>query len=286
MSTTKKKLEKIQKATGQKINSYKVINAGGESLVIEVNGVWIFRFPRNQILKDKTKEQLNFIASFSKVSPLQLPAPRYIEQDFIGYKKIPGKPLYKTNLKKLTEQERVKIAEQIGLFLKTLHGYKDKHIDFDTGYLIMRKEDYKTCPKIIAKYLTIAEQGALNIKLRKIANNPLNFEKPATIIHGDFYFNNIIWDSKRKIITGVIDWSNAGIGVPAMDFIMLADFNSGINDKFLKNILKYYGTNGDNLFYQIKENAIIDVMNWFWTFYKEKKSKGIARMIKKLKKIL
>ncbi len=198
MSTTKEKIESIKKATGFKINSYKVINVGGENLVIEVNNTWIFRFPRNQVLRDKTKEQLNFLASFSKISLLKVPNPRYIEQDFIGYKKIPGKPLYKTNLKKLTENERTKIAEQIGLFLKTLHNYKNKHIDFDTGYLIMRKEDYNTCPKEIAKYLNSCERKSLEAKLKLIKENHLNFEKPTTIIHGDLYFNNILWNSKRK----------------------------------------------------------------------------------------
>lgn len=286
MLTTKEKLEKIKKATGFEIKSYKVINVGGENLVIEINDDWIFRFPRNQILGDKMKRQLNFLASFSKISPLEVPSLKYIEQDFIGYKKIPGRPLYKTNLKKLTEEERTIIAEQIGLFLKALHNYKDKHIDFDTGYLVMRKEDYKSCPKVIARYLTTSEKNALNVRLRRIANNLLNFEKPTTIIHGDFYFYNIIWDAEKKKITGVIDWSNAGLGIPAMDFIMLDDFNSYKNDKFLKNILKSYGAKGDDLFFQIKENAIIDVMNWFWTYYKEKRPKCMARMIKKLKKIL
>jgi len=255
-------------------------------LIIEINGKWIFRFPRNPISKENTKERLDFLISFAKKSSLKIPTPKYIENNFIGYEKIQGSHPHPTNIKKLSEKDKLRIAKQIGLFLKDLHNFKSKKINFDTGYLVMRKGDYETCPKEIAKYLDEDEIRVLETKLKAIENNPLNFKKPTSIIHGDFYFNNIIWNPDKKVITGVIDWANLGLGIPAMDFIMLADFNGNKNDKFLKEILKYYGAKGDDLFFQIKENAIIDTMNWFWSYYKESNSKGVAGMIKKLKKIL
>ncbi|MFA6106160.1 MAG: aminoglycoside phosphotransferase family protein [Patescibacteria group bacterium] len=286
MLNVKEKIKEIQEATGLKISSYKIINRGFESLIIEVNKKWIFRFPRNQGLRKKTKERLNYLASFSMVSPLKIPEPKFIENGFIGYKKIPGKPFYPANFKKLTEKEKTKTAKQIGLFLKTLHAHKNKRIDFNTGYLVMRKEDYKTPPLTIAKRLNLDERKALKAKIGIIAKNPLNFKKPSSIIHGDLNFNNILWDPEKKSITGIIDWAELGLGMPAMDFIMLADFNVKKNDKFLKEILKYYGVKGNDLLFQIKENAIIDVMNWFWSYHKEKNQKGMARMIGKLKRIL
>lgn len=286
MPDEKEKIESIQKATGLKINSYKVINRGAESLIIEVNEEWIFRFPRSSIFKEKMRKRLNFLVSFSKISPLKIPAPKYIEQDFIGYKKIPGQPLYPTNIEKLTEKEKLMIAKQLGLFLKALHGYRNKQINFDTGYLVMRKKDYWNCPAPITQYLNTGECKNLTARLKSIAKNSENFEKPTTIIHGDLNFNNILWDPNKKVITGILDWSDAGFGIPAMDFIALADFNKKINDQFLRDILVYYGAKNDDLFFQIKENAIIEVMNWFW-FYKEKKlTKDMARIIKKLKRIL
>ena len=280
------KIEEIKRVTNIKVNSYKTITRGGESLIIEINGKWIFRFPRNSISKENTKERLDFLISFAKISPLKIPIPKYIEDGFVGYEKIQGSHPRPTNIKNLTERDRLKIAKQIGLFLKGLHNFKSKKINFDTGYLVMRKDDYITCPKEISKYLNTDEIKNLEVKLKAIANNPLNFKKPTSIIHGDFYFNNIIWNPDKKVITGVIDWANLGLGTPAMDFIMLADFNKNKNDKFLKNILKYYGAKGDDLFFQIKENAIIDTMNWFWSYYKENNSKGVVKMIKKLKNIL
>jgi len=286
MSNTKEKIEKIRNITGLEINSYKIINKGAESIIIEINEKWIFRFPRNLKLRKNTKERLNFLISFSKVSPIKIPEPKYIENDFIGYEKIYGKPLYPSNIYKLNNKDKNKIAKQLGLFLKTLHNYKNDYINFDTGYLVMRKKDFITCPKEIAKHLNAKEKKILETKFKVIKNNPLSFKKSTTVIHGDFHFNNILWDPQTKNITGVIDWSELGLGIPAMDFIMLANFNISKNDKFLKEILKYYGSDNDDLFFQIKENAITDVLNWYWTYYIEKNSKGMDRIIKKLKRIL
>lgn len=286
MPDEKEKIESIKKATGLKINSPKVINRGSESLIIEINEEWIFRFPRSSVSKEKMSKRLNFLISFSKISPLKIPVPKYIEQDFIGYKKIPGQPLYPTNIEKLAKNEKLKIAKQLGLFLKALHNYKNKQINFDTGYLVMRKKDYSNCPEPITQHLNTDECKKLTARLKSIAKNPVNFEKPTIIIHGDLNFNNILWDQNKKIITGILDWSDSGLGIPAMDFIALADFNKKSNDQFLKDILSYYGSKNNDLFIQIKENAIIEVINWFW-FYKEKKqTKNMARIIKKLKKIL
>lgn len=280
------KIEQIKKTTGIKIGSYKTINKGGESTIIEVDEKWIFRFPRNTIFKEKIEKRLEFLKYFPKVSPLNVPVPKYIGDGFIGYRKIPGTHISPTTIERLSEKDRFKIAKQLGLFLRTLHNFRSDKIKFDTGYLVMRKDDYKSPPKQIAKYLIPQEQKIFQSRFDQIANNPLNFIKPTAIIHGDFYYNNILWNPEKVQLTGVIDWNDSGLGIPAMDFIMLADFSKAKNDRFLREILSVYGVKDDNLFNQIKENYIIDVMNWFWTYEKEGKPKSKARMIKKLKRIL
>ena len=204
----------------------------------------------------------------------------------IGYRKIGGTPFYQSYLKNLSKEDRQQVARQLGLFLKVLHGHKDRHITFDTGYLVMRKEDYQSCPVEIAKYLNKNESNTLALRLRKIADNPDNFQKPTTIIHGDLNFNNILWDKNKKTITGIIDWSDMGLGIPAMDFIMLADFTGSRNDQYLRDILSWYGDKNDKLFYQVKDNAVIDIMNWFWFYKMHNNFKGVSKIIKKLKVFL
>ena len=279
-----KKIKKIQEVTKIKVNSYKVVNRGADSLIIEVNDRWIFRFPRKHAFRKKMKERLNFLIYFAKVSPIKIPAPEYMEDDFIGYKKISGKHLYRSSIERLHRKDKLKIAKQIGLFLKALHSFKSKYVKYETGYLTMYRKDLDYSNWSFKKYLSKNELKNLHGKLDAILANDNNFIKPTTIIHGDLHFNNILWNPKKKTITGVIDWGEVGLGVPAMDFIGILDFNKKSNDKFLKDILTYYGAKNDDLFQQIKENAIIDTMNWFWWYEKNNQPEGMTRIIKKIKK--
>ena len=86
-------------------------------------------------------------------------------------------------------------------------------------------------------------------------------------------------------MTGIIDWSAVGRGIPALDFIALADFTTNRNDRFLKEIIRGYGGD-DALFNQVKENAILEVINWYWCFENRNDRKGMTRTIKRLKRIL
>jgi aminoglycoside 2''-phosphotransferase len=265
------KLNKIQTDTGIKINSHNIINSGADSILIEINDIWMFRFPKEKDSIKKMIDRLTFLSYFSKQSPLKIPDPKYIGEDYIGYKKISGIVIGSEGLKNLTSEDKQKIAKQLGKFLKELHNFEANSITFQTGYHIMRIEDYEKAPEILKDYLTPKEFEQLNIKHQEIKNNPDNFVTPSSIIHGDFNFNNILWNKEAKEITGIIDWAEAGLGIPAMDFIGIADFNDPKNDEFLKDILSHYGKSEDKLFIQIKQNSIIETMNWFWWYYKNNK---------------
>jgi|GEM_PF-6387927 len=280
------KIERIRKLTRIKVDTFKVNNTGGESLIIDINNKWIFRFPRTNLMLKKSIESFKFQESFAKVSPVKVPIIKYLAEDFIGYKKLAGRHISPSTIERLSVKDKIKIAKELGSFLKALHSFKSNKITKDTGYLVMRKKDYQTCPKEIVKHLNSKETNHLKLQFKAIANNKMNFTANKKIIHGDFHFNNILWNFEKKKLTGVIDWSEAGYGVPAMDFIMLADFSKPKNDIFLKNMLLAYGEKDGNLFNQIKENYIIDVMNWYWTYLQEDKPKSQARTIKKLKRIL
>src|SRR4051794_30155057 len=105
----------------------------------------------------------------------------------------------------------------------------------------MRHGYDRACPEPFATYLSADERRRLDARLEAVADNPTNLVEPTRIIHGDLYFKNILWDEASGAITGVIDWFALGLGVPAMDFIALADFNARRNDRFLQEILRAYG---------------------------------------------
>ena len=87
-------------------------------------------------------------------------------------------------------------------------------------------------------------------------------------------------------MTGIIDWSNMGLGIPAVDFAGLADFHTRRNDDFLRTMLAWYGSTDDSLFSQIKACSVIEAMNWFWFYQMRDDTKGIVRIVAKLKRML
>lgn len=275
----------IERATGLPVRAHRVIDHGAAHLVIEVDDEWIFRFPRGPSSSAETPKRWSFLASFASRSPIAVPEPVYVTDWFVGYRKIPGSPLHPAQVERLDEGDRQRIARQLGLFLAALHRCRDERIDFDAGLLVMRHGYDRTCPEPFAMYLDAREHGRLEARLAAISDNPANFVEPTSIIHGDLYSGNILWDRKTKSITGVIDWSEVGLGIPAMDFIALADFTTSRNDDFLRAILSWYGAD-EALFRQVKENTVIEVLNWLWFHQMRNDAAGLKSTIDRLRHML
>ena len=284
-------IEIIESATGLRIHSSKILSGHSGTLVLEVNDEWVFRFSTSGPWPVKTHKQLDFLARFASRSPVAIPEPAFVTEHFFGYKKIagnlftPGDPFSPAEMERLGREDKQHIAKQFGLFLSALHQSHDDSIDFDTGYLSLRKGYFRSTPVNLREHLRVSERRRLDAKLEAVADNPANFVEPTRIIHGDLCIGNILWDNSRGTITGVIDWSEMGLGIPAMDFVALADFTTNRNDQFLSEIVRWYGLD-DSLFNQIKANAIIEVLNWFWFHENRKDRDGMVRAMTRLKSIL
>jgi aminoglycoside 2''-phosphotransferase len=275
----------IERATGLPVRTHKVIDHGAAHLVIEVDDEWIFRFPRGGASSEESPKRWRFLTTFATQSPVAVPEPVYVTDQFIGYRKIAGSPLHPAHIERLDAGDRQRIAKQLGLFLSALHRCRDERIDFDAGLLVMRHGYDRTCPEPLTSYLDVGERRKLDARLAAIAGNPANFVEPTSIIHADLYFGNILWDRKSKCITGIIDWSEMGLGIPAMDFLGLADFTTSRNDDFLRSILAWYG--GDEaLFRQVKENVVIEVLNWLWFYRMREDPAGVRTTVRRLRHML
>jgi len=91
----------IARGTGLTIDTTRVLQHGAYNVIVEVNDEWVFRFPRRGSPRDNEQERLRFLRSFAKVSPLPVPDPIYVTDDFVGYRKIAGAPLYPTQIVRL-----------------------------------------------------------------------------------------------------------------------------------------------------------------------------------------
>jgi len=279
-------LEAIERVTGLTVHTYTTSHSLSRTLVFHVNDEWIFRFPKDPSWREKIQKQVSFLPDFAKVSPLPVPELRYVTEQFVGYRKIPGSPLYRSQIERLRKADRQRIAGQLGSFLATLHQYRDDRLELPyAGTLPARDGIDPSIAWAFAEYLTASECRKLEARYQAIADNPANFVPHTCILHADLHYGNILWDRSRKVVTGIIDWAEMGRGMPAIDFIQLADFNTSRNDEFLRDVVRAYG-GGDGLFRQVKEMAIIEVENWMWFSLQEKDQMWLARTVRRLKRIL
>ena len=170
-------------------------------------------------------------------------------------------------------------------FLALLHHHENNTITFPSGWIPTPGSDPSGDLCVFSQFLDATECTNLEANLRAMHENPANYVQPTAILHGDLYFGNILWNKNTRSVTGIIDWSSVGRGLPACDFIGIADFAMNRNDQFLRQIVRAYGGD-DALFTQIKEMAIIEVMNWYWCYWHRKDQKGMARALRRLKRVL
>lgn len=203
-------------------NVITVLSNSEDHLVAEVNGEWIFRFP-------KTSE---FISVFAREKRLldrlrncvSMPVPHYeyvgSKTAFVGYRKIPGEALLKDVYIKLSSESRQKVAESLALFLSQFH----KAITLEEAstwgfgnYNLPLHEMQKSLPGTFSSNeLENMIQQALSYAMQ----HPYD-SKNRVILHHDLHGENFAFDVHKEQLTGVFDFSDALVGDYCCEFSKL-----------------------------------------------------------------
>jgi aminoglycoside phosphotransferase (APT) family kinase protein len=84
--------------------------------------------------------------------------------------------------------------------------------------------------------------------------------RPQCFLHGDFLGDNIIVDPASGRLVGVIDWGNAAIGDPAMDFVTLVLWRGW---RFMHAVLDAYGLPvRDDFIENVRLRAQLEALQW------------------------
>lgn len=201
------------------INTLTLISAGWDNLVADINGEWIFRFPRSlATLPTLVREKLLLERLHNSIS---MPVPHYqyfgINTAFVGYRKIIGEELTEEIYLSLPDKIRQEIAESLALFLSQLHnavtvdeahqwGYKDYSLSLEwIEYSLLGTLESCEIERIIREALAYAKQNSCGTK--KIV-----------FLHNDLHGGNLAFDILTQQVTGVFDFSDAVIGDYTIDF--------------------------------------------------------------------
>jgi aminoglycoside phosphotransferase (APT) family kinase protein len=220
---------------------------GEDSWAFEVNGEWIFRFPKRAEVERQLLVERAVLPLIAPTLPIAIPrfsfdgAPsaEYAFR-FSGYRKLPGVAGIHVDRPRLSIDA---LARQLGAFLCAVHRFPAERavslgaetMDLAAYVEELRKGALKSLPFVrradadapVDRYRAYLES------IERLTSAPW----PHTLTHSDFAAEHILLDENSFEVTGVIDWGDVAVGDPTIDFIGLYTWGG---EPFLRAVVDRY----------------------------------------------
>ncbi len=184
-----------------------LIDDGYDYQVLVLDDSWVFRFPRRQEVAQVLEQEVELLPKLSGALPVEVPRFTQVSQDppYVVYRLIEGTPL-------LDED-----PDGVRAFLSALHSLDPSSLPLTRPVWI--DEFSERCERFAHDVLSLLDVDERE-KARALfteAQTLSGFE-PAPI-HGDVLPEHLLCRDGRLV--AVIDWSDACIGDPALDYAWL-----------------------------------------------------------------
>ncbi|MGE0542496.1 MAG: phosphotransferase [Dehalococcoidia bacterium] len=225
---------------------------GWDSTVFLVNESLLFRFPKRAEVAAALECELRLLPELGPTLAPPIPQFRYVVRDhpaypwtFAGYPLIDGVPADQTAL---DETATLALAQQAGRFLRQLHTFpvaRALALGVQPAYVAGGPDQLRTFAAAtrerLAPLLTQDEQRHLaDWFVQAEARGLLDFAP--TLVHNDLGIEHLLVDPASSALTGVIDFGDAGIGDPAIDFVGIL---GGLGEAATRVALVTYGRPDD-----------------------------------------
>ncbi|RDI42289.1 phosphotransferase [Falsibacillus pallidus] len=207
------------------------IGEGFDNTIYQVNGDYLFRFPRREIAVPLIETEGIILPRLSSDAPLDIPDPLFYGKPdhsypwpFLGYKYVKGS--VPTDLSKINGEESARL---LGKMLKKIHHFPiEKAVELGVPYdRLYRVDIEKRKDKMKENMEVLMESGhwKWEEKWRTFTDSltHIDYESPKALCHGDLHIRNILVDEKHTI-SGIIDWGDVHIGNPAVDLSIVYSF--------------------------------------------------------------
>jgi aminoglycoside phosphotransferase (APT) family kinase protein len=217
------------------LREVRTIEDGWDSLVLEVAGVYVFRFPRRPEVEEWVEREIRLLPELAdSLLPVAVPRFELVARNgllCVGYRKLVGAPAA------ADLDERA--GEDLGRFLSTLHRFPvERARSLDVPYFepdAWRERFTNFCGDLrqrVVPLLSRDERERAEVLFGGVAG--LDFEP--VLVHGDLGPEHVLCSEGR--IVGVIDWSDARVGDAALD---LAWCLNGASDAVAGLLTETYG---------------------------------------------
>jgi len=203
------------------------VNAEGwQNVVLEVDGSYIFRFPRSSAHAKLLATEISLLPRLSSRLPVDVPVPAIVGSlpgrrgwPFLAYRRIPGRPL---DWDHVGPKRRAGLVRDLGPFLEALARFPVR-LALRLGVPGGGPTTWRARHEAEFRYFRHRGHGALPASLRDpvdrlfraYLSDERNFRWRPTLLHREVHGGHVLVERGR--VTGVIDWGYACVGDPARE---------------------------------------------------------------------
>jgi aminoglycoside 2''-phosphotransferase len=222
------------------------LGEGWDSVALLVNDQHVFRFAKRPDAALRQAREAELLPLLADRLPLLIPRythtwtdPAWPGKRIVGYRLIAGEPLTLSR-----PEQRATQAAQLGAFVSALHAVPvakaRRHgvVGRDAASL---REAYRgffaTVRANMLPLFTAQEQAAIVAFWSGYLEDDTCFAFTPTLVHRDLTTEHVLVDPTSGHLTGVIDWGDAGLDDPAVDFAVV---RRQLGEEFAREMLAAY----------------------------------------------
>lgn len=205
------------------VETVEALGTGLDNAAYQVNGALVVRFstePDSVVRAGVLAREAELLELVSRVSPLPIPVPRFVDPDAgcLGYHTLPGTPLLEL-APPVVAPHAERLAGVLGEFLSALHELAPDElaalVDQDDPPPREWLDDAAAHHARVADEIPPRRRPAVR---RFLAAEPPGGRYQPVFSHNDLGIEHVLVDPETWRVTGVIDWTDAAIADPAVDF--------------------------------------------------------------------
>jgi aminoglycoside phosphotransferase (APT) family kinase protein len=183
------------------------IDDGWDFKVLVVDDAWVVRWPRHRLAVEEIEKEVELLPVLAPLLPVEVPRFEYVSREpwLVAYRLIRGEPLVDED------------PAGVRAFLDTLHSVDVDKIPGDRrDWLETYREQANEFRRVVLPLLDPDERSR-GEELLALTETLTGFE--AVLTHSDLGPTHLLVQDGR--LAGVIDWGDARIGDPAIDYAWL-----------------------------------------------------------------
>lgn len=201
----------------------------------------MLRFPRRSVVCLLIGREMTILPKIAARLPSFIPYPKWpgapaesFSHPFLGYASLKGMTVAQG------PYDPHRLVRDLARFIRTLHRIRLREgEDMGAGNPELRRLDLRQLLTRWRNWINKAHQMGLSLddallraEAHRLEGTMLPLEG-TTLVHGDLNFKNLLVHDKT--LTGVIDWSDIPMGLPAEDWLMVNALPGDAQREFLRH---------------------------------------------------